>query len=201
MADTKANEPEVESVPLKSVRWPEICKDGRMARLILLNGPPAAGKSTLAQRWVDDHPLALNLDLDQLWLSLGCWREDPRATGLAARELALAMAGAQLAAGRSVIVPQYLGQPEFIDQLANLAGDRFHHVVLLPPLAALGGRLDQRPHHPIAELGLGHGGTGELERMYRRLVELLPNRPEALVLRLGELTTDQAYARLRAELA
>ncbi len=171
-----------------------------MARLILLNGPPAAGKSTLAQRWVDDHPLALNLDLDQLWLSLGCWSADPHATGLAARELALAMAATQLAADRSVIVPQYLGLPDFIDQLAELAGDRFRHVVLLPPLAVLGHRLDQRPRHPIAELGLGHGGAGELERMYHRLVELLPSRPEAEVLRLDQVTSEQAYAELRAVL-
>ncbi|MBA3302830.1 MAG: AAA family ATPase, partial [Acidimicrobiia bacterium] len=35
-----------------------------MPRLILLNGPPGIGKSTLAQRFVDEHPLALNLDLD-----------------------------------------------------------------------------------------------------------------------------------------
>jgi hypothetical protein len=32
-----------------------------MTRLILFNGPPAAGKSTLARRYVDEHPLALNL--------------------------------------------------------------------------------------------------------------------------------------------
>ena len=50
-----ANEPEVESVPLKSVRCAPLARMQRMARLILLNGPPAAGKSTLARRWVADH--------------------------------------------------------------------------------------------------------------------------------------------------
>jgi hypothetical protein len=35
-----------------------------MAILILLNGPPASGKSTIAQRFVNTHPLALNLDID-----------------------------------------------------------------------------------------------------------------------------------------
>ncbi|MGI8664683.1 MAG: AAA family ATPase [Jatrophihabitans sp.] len=164
-----------------------------MPRLILLNGPPAAGKSTLARRWVDDHPLALNLDLDQLWLSLGRWRDDPHATGLAARELAQAMASTQLAAGRSVIVPQYLGQPEFVDQLADLAGENFRHVVLLPPLPVLSRRLDRRADHPVAELGLGHGGTGELERMYQQLVELAAECQADLIALSGDEDVESSY--------
>jgi len=40
-------------------------------RLILLNGPPAAGKSTLAQMYADEHPLTLNLDIDKIRSLLG----------------------------------------------------------------------------------------------------------------------------------
>ncbi|TCO60925.1 hypothetical protein [Actinocrispum wychmicini] len=32
-----------------------------MPRLIHLNGPPAIGKSTLAERYVDDHPALLRM--------------------------------------------------------------------------------------------------------------------------------------------
>jgi hypothetical protein len=149
---------------------------------------------------VDDHPLALNLDLDQLWLSLGRWREDPHATGLAARALALAMASTQLAADRSVIVPQYLGRPEFVDQLGAVGGDRFRHVVLLPPLALLGRRLEQRAPHPIAELGLGHGGPGELEGMYHRLVELAAERGATVIELSGDEDIDSSYQLLTAAL-
>ena len=35
-----------------------------MARLIVLNRPPGIGKSTLAQRYADDHPLSLCLEQD-----------------------------------------------------------------------------------------------------------------------------------------
>ena len=37
-----------------------------MPRLIVLNGTPGCGKSTLARMFADDHPLALNLDIDQV---------------------------------------------------------------------------------------------------------------------------------------
>lgn len=42
-----------------------------MPQLILLNGPPAVGKSTLAARYADDHPGTLNLDIDLLHPLIG----------------------------------------------------------------------------------------------------------------------------------
>ncbi|MBE7163226.1 MAG: hypothetical protein INR72_18465, partial [Williamsia herbipolensis] len=68
-----------------------------MPRLIVLNGPPACGKSTIARRWVDEHPMSLNLEIDLLRRLLGGWKDDPAAAGVHARELALAAAGAHLA--------------------------------------------------------------------------------------------------------
>ncbi len=94
---------------------------GAMAVLVLLNGPPAIGKSTIAQRFVDSRPLSLNLDIDVVRGMLGVWLDDPSTAGLTARSLALVMAETHLAAGHDVIVPQFLGQTDFIEQLAGVA--------------------------------------------------------------------------------
>lgn len=48
-----------------------------MAVLVVLNGPPASGKSTIAKRFVEARPLSLNLDVDVVRGMLGGWLNDP----------------------------------------------------------------------------------------------------------------------------
>ena len=87
--------------------------------LVLLNGPPASGKSTIAGRLITQRPLALNLDIDVIRSLLGDWKARPADAGIAARRLAVAMALGHLASGNDVIVPQFLARAEFIEQLAE----------------------------------------------------------------------------------
>lgn len=171
--------------------------------LVLLNGPPAAGKSSVARRWVENRPLALNLDLDQLWPLFGCWRDDPAATGSAVRELALAMCRAQLAAGRDVILPQLVARPEFLDQLAVIGGSAFRHIVLLPPLPVVRLRFTERPDHPVAERQQRSvDGVAGVEELYRGLVELVRERPDAEIMELsGREDLETVSGRLTATLA
>jgi predicted kinase len=102
--------------------------------MVLINGAPASGKSTLARLLAQDHALTLVLDIDSIRGCLGLWEQDPAAAGIAARRLALNMASTHLAAGADVIVPQFLGRADFVIELETIAasvGADFYEVVLV----------------------------------------------------------------------
>jgi predicted kinase len=82
-------------------------------RLIVLNGPPGIGKSTVARRYVEDHPMTLALEQDVVRGLLGGWRPRETESGSLARELCLAMARTHLGAGYDVVVPQFVADPEY----------------------------------------------------------------------------------------
>ena len=74
-----------------------------MANLILLNGPPGIGKSTLATMYANRHPGTLNLDVDQVRCLIGGWQEDFRTAGKLVRPIAFSMAVTHLASGHDEI--------------------------------------------------------------------------------------------------
>lgn len=158
-----------------------------MATLVLVNGPPASGKSTVAAGLVERRPLALDLDVDVVRGLLGAWRADPMGAGLAARRVALAMAASHLGAGRDVVVPQFLAREEFIQQLtaaAHAAHARFVEVALVPTrsqaieaFARRSASPTTQQHRDAAADVERAGGAPALEAMYDAYLELLDRRP------------------------
>jgi predicted kinase len=176
--------------------------------LLLINGPPGVGKSTLGRLLVQEHPLALCLDIDLLRRSLGRWDEHPQQSGLLARDLAVAAARAHLMSGHAVVIPQFLGRLAFVERLELLArevGVTFRHIALMDSRDNAMARFLARASAPDAreehrEASALAGGEAGLGQMYDGLLSLLAARPEAVLVRSVEGDVEGTLLRLRQAL-
>jgi predicted kinase len=177
--------------------------------LVLINGLPGSGKSTLARRYAEDHPLALVLDVDVVRGLLGAWPDDPANAGMLARDLALTMARVHLVGGRDVVVPQFLGGPDFVAALADVAAGvsaPFVEVVLLVEPAEAARRLAHRSEHPARRQDRDHAAMLErqgtvqvMPELRERLLAVVTARPDSRPLDAGG-DVDSTYLALRAVL-
>jgi predicted ABC-type ATPase len=156
-----------------------------MSRLILLNGPPGIGKSTLAELWADRHPGTLNLDIDRVRMLVGGWCDDFVGTGEVVRPLVLHMAASHLDGGRDVIVPQYLSATAEVaafEQVASHGAASFVEVLLLDSRESAVQRFDAEPLagdalRPIIKQVVEQaGGRGHLEVLYDDLLRTAASR-------------------------
>lgn len=104
-----------------------------MPKLILLEGFASSGKTTIAERYVNEHPLTMNLEGDKLIVMFGQWLDhEPEA-----RKLTLALTKAIittcLESNTDVIVPYLPTHPEHtkdFEHIAQRASASFFEVIL-----------------------------------------------------------------------
>jgi predicted kinase len=169
------------------------------------------GKSTLARRYAEDHPLTLVLDIDQVRGMLGRWLDTPSEAGVLARRMAIEMAGVHLRAGHDVVVPQFLGRTEFVLSLADLCervGTTFVEVALVSSPEDARERFARRTedapsaeHRDAALLLETSGGPAELGHMYARLVEVIAARPSTRLVTSVAGDVEQTYRDLLAAIS
>src|SRR4029453_2688142 len=180
-----------------------------MPALILLNGSPASGKSTLARLLARDRPLTLVLDIDSIRGSLGLWEKDPKAAGLAARRLAIGMVTTHLHSGFDVIVPQFLGRPDFLVELeatASAAGAEFYEVALISSPEEASKRFAARrtsavQNHRAAQMLQDTVGATPIVAMYEALLNLSGTRSRTHYVETLPGRINETLQKLRSALA
>lgn len=180
--------------------------------LIHLNGPPGIGKSTIARRYVDEHPGVLNCDIDILRTLVGGWADDFILAGSLIRPAALAMIHAYLASGHNVVLPQLIVDPTqlgLIEDRAHQAGARFVERFLMDGLEQSVGRFNRRGaeepvdpwHGEVRAIVAAQGGDDVLIQYHQGLQELIAARPNAVVVESCEGDVDETYRQLIDSLA
>ncbi len=103
------------------------------SKLIILNGALGVGKSTLAQKYAEDHPLTLQLDIDELRRMISHFREEKDISGTLSKKIAGEMARTHLQAGYDVVISQIFIQEEHLNNFKNIAqecGIKYFEVLL-----------------------------------------------------------------------
>lgn len=104
-------------------------------KLIHLNGSAGIGKDTIAQKYIDSHPLALCIKTDELITALGQWsaKENYDPARHIAFNLAIEMITAHITAGHDVIIPHLLTdlpEVEALEATAQRLGVPFIEILL-----------------------------------------------------------------------
>jgi len=178
-----------------------------VSRLIHLNGPPGVGKSTLARRYVAEHPGVLNCDVDVLRTLVGGWQDDFIGAGASIRPAALAVIRAYLAESGDVVLPQMLtdrAELARFEQAAVDAGADFVERILMDSRDSAVARFHRRGegdvpdpwHDQVREIVAREGGDERLVRCHAALEELAAERPRARVIASVDGAIDQTYAAL-----
>ncbi len=178
-------------------------------RVVHLNGAPGVGKSTLARRYVTDHPDTLDLDIDVLRTLVGGWDRDFGRAGLLVRPVAMAAMQAHLRNGHDVVLPQLTARPGELaairDRVAE-TGARHVHVVLVADAGTAVRRFADRVptdgwHDPVGVTAAhveAEGGETVLRSYRDRIAALVAADPDTLVLDTTGDDADASYAALLA---
>ena len=180
-------------------------------KLIVLNGALGAGKSTLAEKYADMHPLTLKLDVDVIRRFVSDYREQAQASGNLSKTLALEMARTHLHSGYDVIIAQCYRKPAHMEALEKLAQDcsaDFYEFLLSLPKAEVIARFIKRGQKEGAPDGFlpdslvtRGGGKAKLESVYDEMMDMVSKRPNTKVIEPILDDVEGTYAELMRHLA
>lgn len=156
----------------------------KTATLLLINGPAGIGKSVIAKRYIDMHPLALIVNGDELVGAMGKWQDNEYDARQLSVELTKTMVDTHLSAGHDVVVPLLLMQPEeavALEEIARTHGATFFECALTAPKEEAVDRMLRKgawgePGAPP----LTKADTPIIEYLYDKYAETLAKRPNTV---------------------
>ncbi len=171
-----------------------------MPNLIIINGPAGIGKTTIAHRYIEDHPLSLLASTDEFISNMGQWLMHEEEGRLLSFALLKGVIAQHLSAGYDVIVPQLLINSEdgaALEEIARQHGAVFYEFVLMAPKDEATARILERGTWgeagapPVTEADIP-----VIEELYDQMQATLAMRSGAVRIESVKDDIDSTYAAL-----
>lgn len=90
-------------------------------RLIMINGFAGVGKTTIAKKYIDNHPLSFYIEGDEMIVKIGQWATFEKEAREYIFELTQKIADTYLSFGKTVIIPYLLVNADHAEAFENIA--------------------------------------------------------------------------------
>jgi predicted kinase len=157
-----------------------------VTRLLVINGPPGIGKTTVARVIANRRAPMLLLDVDHIRSLIVGWEAMPQEAGILARSMVADMASTYLRSGGDVVVSQAFGRLPGVEQLEAVAaaeGATLVHVVLMTDLDDARQRFVTRGGTAVEDLQSADGSLAGFDALYAGVTDVLAQRPDAIPIR------------------
>jgi predicted kinase len=170
------------------------------AKLIVLNGFAASGKTTIAKKYIAEHSMAMALEADAVVDNIGDWHNHQEEVRQLMFELTKAMLRAYLPSGHDVVLPYLVTRAEEVrefESIAEACNADYYEVVLHNERPDAIARLLKRgkwggeTSPPLTEKDMP-----EIENLMDRMEAALQKRPNVIKIQLKGQEPDATYSQL-----
>ncbi|MCK9273225.1 ATP-binding protein [Candidatus Gracilibacteria bacterium] len=165
-------------------------------KLIILNGAPGVGKSTVAEKLHAELPLSFLIVIDAWWKQISNWRESRKESQRLVYKIASVSIDAYLEEGKDVIVDKaILNDIKTLDELVGVGekhGAEVYELVLMASKEVVLERATQRGFNKQGLLT-----PEEAEKLWELSQDLKETRPNAVVIDTTFLSPEEVYEKVR----
>lgn len=166
-------------------------------KLIILNGFAGVGKTTIAKRYFNDHPLTLSIEGDEIIVMLGQWLTNEEKAREYVFALTKSMISTHLGYGRTVLLPYLLTNAHHAEEFGNIAAKQNAHFYEI----FLSVNKEDAIDRLMARGVWGEAGTPPLtekdlpiiNNLYNTMVEETAKRPQTISMHPFRNDIDRTY--------
>ena len=165
-------------------------------KLIIFNGPPGVGKSTIAKKLHDEMPMSLLIEGDEWRRQISHWKDHREESHDLVYAIKIAATSAAFKLGSSVIIDKAIfGSDSSLDALTVAArenGADAYEFILNANKETILARADERGYRP--------GSTFTRERaseLWQEGQDLITRRPNAIVVDTSTLSPEAVYQKVK----